>query len=212
MSIINVPRLNVLQGGGVYPFACPVKRINEGHDVSRFLRSKAYHDLMLFLLQLNRAMFPCRISDPATKEQTARVWNIDAPELILSDTVRHIRALLVELNAIIDDVPPDPGPRRFGNVSFRRWYDTVEAQLPTLLSRYLPERVLSFPTSSDVAPQTELLSYLLGAFGSSQRLDYGTGHELSFLAFLGCIWKLGGFSDDSAEDEERGIVLGIIEP
>ncbi|KAL8664882.1 MAG: hypothetical protein Q9202_002744 [Teloschistes flavicans] len=157
-------------------------------------------------------MFPCRISDPATKEETARVWNIDAPELILSDTVRHIRALLVELNAIIDDVPPDPGPRRFGNVSFRRWYDTVEAQLPTLLSRYLPERVLSFPTSSDVAPQTELLSYLLGAFGSSQRLDYGTGHELSFLAFLGCIWKLGGFSDDSAEEEERGIVLGIIEP
>lgn len=211
MSII-VPRLSVLQASEVCSFTSPVKRINQGHDVSRFLRSKAYHDIMVFLLQLNRAVFACRLSDPATEERTARIWKIDSPQLILSETVRQIRALLVELNAIIDDVPPDPGPRRFGNVSFRRWYDAVEGQLPTLLSRYLPERVLSFPTSSVITPKIELQLYLLGALGSPQRLDYGTGHELSFLAFLGCIWKLGGFNSCSAEDEERGIVLGIIEP
>ncbi|KAL9582164.1 MAG: hypothetical protein Q9212_003454 [Teloschistes hypoglaucus] len=209
---ITVPRLGVLQASGVCSFTYPVKRINEGHDVSRFLSSKAYHDIMVFLLQLNRAMFPCRLSNPVTEQRTARSWKINSPKLILSETVRQIRALLVDLNAIIDDVPPDPGPRRFGNVSFRRWYNTVEAQLPTLLSRYLPERVLSFPTSSVVVPRIELQSYLLGALGSPQRLDYGTGHELSFLAFLACIWKLGGFNTCSAEDEERGIVLGIIEP
>jgi serine/threonine-protein phosphatase 2A activator len=54
----------------------------------------------------------------------------------------------------------------------------------------------------------------MGAFGSSQRLDYGTGHELSFLVFLGCLWKLGGFTKETSEDGalERSIVLGIIEP
>ncbi|KAJ2903948.1 hypothetical protein MKZ38_009112 [Zalerion maritima] len=60
----------------------------------------------------------------------------------------------------------------------------------------------------------ELRSYFTGSFGSKQRLDYGTGHELSFLAFLGCLWKLGVF-DSAAEEEEqtsRQIVLGILHP
>jgi len=65
------------------------------------------------------------------------------------------------------------------------------------------------PTALD-----ELRHYLVGAFGSAQRLDYGTGHELSFLAFLGCLWKLGGFADGGADDGEveRSIVLGVVEP
>ncbi len=41
----------------------------------------------------------------------------------------------------------------------------------------------------------ELKPYFIGSFGSPQRLDYGTGHELSFLAFLACLWKLGCFND-----------------
>ncbi|CAD6499782.1 BgTH12-03895 [Blumeria graminis f. sp. triticale] len=54
----------------------------------------------------------------------------------------------------------------------------------------------------------------MGSFGSSQRLDYGTGHELSFLAFLGSIWKLGGFSDEEAETmtTSRNIVICVMEP
>jgi hypothetical protein len=36
------------------------------------------------------------------------------------------------------------------------------------------------------------------------------------LAFLGCVWKLGGFqseiADQSSIDISRSIVLGIIEP
>jgi serine/threonine-protein phosphatase 2A activator len=59
----------------------------------------------------------------------------------------------------------------------------------------------------------EVASYLLGSFGSSQRLDYGTGHELNFIAFLGCLWKLGHFKDGiQGGDIEREIVLLIIQP
>ncbi|KAL8951529.1 MAG: hypothetical protein Q9222_002500 [Ikaeria aurantiellina] len=129
-----------------------------------------------------------------------------------SETVNRTRELLKDLEGVIDEVPPDPGPRRFGNVSFRQWYTTIEALLPVLLQRHLPARIMSFKKASDVGPESELQSYLLGAFGSAQRLDYGTGHELSFLAFLGCLWKLGGFNTSAVMDEARGIVLGIIEP
>ncbi|EQK97380.1 phosphotyrosyl phosphatase activator [Ophiocordyceps sinensis CO18] len=63
------------------------------------------------------------------------------------------------------------------------------------------------------AARQEVASYLLGAFGSPQRLDYGTGHELSFLAFVGCLWKLGFFKDaKQGGDIEREIVLSVIEP
>ncbi|KAL9603818.1 MAG: hypothetical protein Q9219_000927 [cf. Caloplaca sp. 3 TL-2023] len=80
------------------------------------------------------------------------------------------------------------------------------------MQRYLPHVIFSLKALSNVRAEAELGPYFLGAFGSAQRLDYGTGHELSFLAFLGCIWKLGGFESSSSGNEERGIVLGIIEP
>jgi serine/threonine-protein phosphatase 2A activator len=38
--------------------------------------------------------------------------------------------------------------------------------------------------SDGVDANAELKEYLLGSFGSPQRLDYGTGHELSFVAFI----------------------------
>lgn len=65
----------------------------------------------------------------------------------------------------------------------------------------------------DGKAKEEVSLYLLGGFGSVQRLDYGTGHELSFVAFLGCLWKLGFFKDGEQGGEiEREIVLKIIEP
>jgi len=40
------------------------------------------------------------------------------------------------------------------------------------------------------AALVEITSYFTGAFGSGQRLDYGTGHELSFAAFLCTLFLL----------------------
>jgi serine/threonine-protein phosphatase 2A activator len=47
---------------------------------------------------------------------------------------------------------------------------------PRLLRTVLPKE--SHPAL------VEILPYFVGSFGSAQRLDYGTGHELSFAAFL----------------------------
>lgn len=213
------PSLPVLDSTQPHTFIKPLKKINEGHDVPTFLVSKAYSDIVSFLLQLNRAMFPCSISNSNTEPRISQVWELGSSErLYVSRDVESLIALLDRLNSIIDEVPPDPGPRRFGNVSFRRWYEVVESQIAGMLPSYLAPNVISFPHASEVSAIDELRSYFLGSFGSAQRLDYGSGHELSFLAFLGCIWKLGGFrhpSSPSSEEipagnEERAIVLHVI--
>lgn len=213
-SVSSAPSLDVLDLSKGHTFIKPLKKINEGHDVPIFLTSKAYSDIMIFILQLNRAMFPLYVQKPESdQKKEVHTWDLGSPEVVFSETVLRLRSLLEALGRIIDEVPLDTGPRRFGNVSFRKWYQKVEEQSTNLLSQYLPDTILAYASErgADASPQDEISSYLLGSFGSAQRLDYGSGHELSFLAFLGCIWKLGGFNTSDFGNEERGIVLGIID-
>ncbi|KAH7074320.1 serine/threonine-protein phosphatase-like protein 2A activator 1 [Paraphoma chrysanthemicola] len=205
----HIERLDPVQG---HLFAVPVKRIHDGGDVTFFLATQAYADIMTFIFQLNTAMLPRKIVDADSHAQTAREWTLNSTAVPRPSIVQSLTKLLETLTATIDEAPPDPGPRRFGNVSFRDWYHLVNQRVPALLGEHIPSEVLDFKTTSEVSARAELEAYLTGSFGSSQRLDYGTGHELSFLAFLGCLWKLGAFPDSNDGDIERAIVLGIIEP
>ncbi|TVY58604.1 Serine/threonine-protein phosphatase 2A activator 1 [Lachnellula cervina] len=206
-SSISLPVLDMSQP---HTFLKPAKRINEGHDVPAFLTSRAYSDIGVFIMQLNIAMCPRKSSESGG----TRTWQLDGTN-VLSGPVQQLRELLQKIDSIIEEAPPDTGPRRFGNVSFRKWYEILESRVQALLETHLPRAVLDVSASSDgTSVLEELTPYLLGGFGSAQRLDYGTGHELSFLAFLGCIWKLGGFSTEKSQDGEleRSLVLGVIEP
>lgn len=202
--------LPVLDSSQIHSFVTPGKKIHEGHDVPQFLTSRAYGDIGIFVMQLNMSMCPRKIS----ASDQIQTWQLDSL-ISFSDPVRKLQDLLKSIDAIIEEAPPDTGPRRFGNISFRKWFEILESRVQTLLETYLPKEVLQFPSSSNGSSVLdELTPYLLGGFGSSQRLDYGTGHELSFLAFLGCIWKLGGFSKGYIKDGslERSIVIGVVEP
>jgi serine/threonine-protein phosphatase 2A activator len=185
-----------------HTFMKPVKRIHDGPDVTSFLTSLAYRDLMTFILQLNRSVVPRKIlQGDKTRTET---WQLDSNDIASSAPIQKLRRLLSKLENLIQEASPDTGPRRFGNVSFRKWYDLVEQQSRSLLQEYL---------QPDLEPAFEELElYLLQSFGSSQRLDYGTGHELSFMAFLAGLWKVGYFSATDTEAEARGIVLGVFEP
>lgn len=202
--------LSMIDKASPHTFIKPAKRINEGHHVRQFLSSKAYRDIGLFVMQLNIAMCPRK--SPSGQVQT---WQLDS-DTQLPASVLKLQKLIGDINTIVDVVPPDTGPRRFGNVSFRKWVDILDLRKDELLQTYLPQVILDLnPSFSDgVSAIDEITPYLMGSFGSAQRLDYGTGHELSFLAFLGCIYKLGGFEKDDSGDGslERGVVIGIIEP
>lgn len=192
-----------------HAFVEPSKKINESQDVSTFLCTKAYVDIMTFLLQLNRSMFPAKSPDGSV-----RTWPLNSGAVEFSAPIRQLQGLLSKLEAMIEEAPPDKGPRRFGNISFRKWCQIVESRASDLLEGCLSPEVLQTKSVDENGPdvKAELKAYLLGSFGHSQRLDYGTGHELSFLAFLGGIWKLNGFPKTSPGVEERAIVLGVIQP
>jgi serine/threonine-protein phosphatase 2A activator len=209
----QIPPFEVLDAAKEHAFAAPVKCINEGSDLSVFLSSHAYRDILAFIMHLNRSMFP--LMDPAAarpNESPIRTFPLDEPSLDPQPMVISLQGLLRELDELIDRAPPDPGPRRFGNISFRKWSGMLEEQSASLLQKHLPSRVLEFKHAGSDGPREELRPYLLGSFGSPQRLDYGTGHELSFLAFIGCIWKLGGFGTNPSQEDMRHIVIGIIQP
>lgn len=183
-------------------FTKPVKKIHDGPDVSFFLTSMAYRDIMTFMLQLNRSVVPRkRKLDGKEIHQT---WQLGSKDVVYSNPVKSLRKLLNSLEALIAEAPPETGPRRFGNVALRTWFNLVEKNLREYFSQCFSSEVL--------AASDELESYLLGSFGSPQRLDYGTGHELSFLAFLGGLWKMNFFESTDPGVEERGIVLGVFEP
>ncbi|CAI7678036.1 unnamed protein product [Penicillium manginii] len=201
--------LPTLDSSASHNFLKPVKKIHESQDVAPFLTSKGYTDIMTFALQLNRSMFPEKLADG-----TSQPWPLNTDEVQFSAPVRQLQELLSKLEDLIQEVPPDSGPRRFGNISFRKWHEVLEERASSLLKECLPAEILERPSSDadGVTAEAELKAYFLGSWGSGQRLDYGTGHELSFLAFLGSIWKLNGFPKSSPGVEERAIVLGVIEP
>ena len=55
------------------------------------------------------------------------------------------------------------------------------------------------PTDDLAKAKIELAPYLLDAFGSYERIDYGTGHELNFFVFLFCIFRIGIFKKEDFE-------------
>ncbi|GIZ39066.1 hypothetical protein CKM354_000245800 [Cercospora kikuchii] len=198
--------LEKVQDKAQHRYKKPTKQINDGDDLTFFFTSTAYRDLTIWLLQLTRAMFPVKASDGKATATT-----LDTP-LSFSAQVLALRALLDDLLRFIDRAPPDTGPRRFGNVAFRKWFQLVDEEASALLQKhlatFLPVLLEASAEEADATLLSELKVYLLGSFGSAQRLDYGTGHELSFLALLGSLWKLNFFG----AGEETTIVVGIVQP
>lgn len=220
MEAIPQRILPTLDPSAGHTFTEPVKRIHTHEDVPTFLTTKAYTDIMTFLLQLNRSMFPSQQADGSVQS-----WPLNSDAIQYSAPVRQLQQLLSSLEMIIQEAPPDTGPRRFGNVSFRKWFQIVESRASGLLEEYLSTPGWSSDSSTSTSAggggggggytytaKQELLAYFLGSWGSAQRLDYGTGHELSFLAFLAGVWKLNGFAKVEPGVEERAIVLGIVQP
>lgn len=53
----------------------------------------------------------------------------------------------------------------------------------------------------------ELGEYLKDAFGNATRIDYGTGHESNFVAFLCCLYVLGAVGN-----EDLGVLVARVFP
>jgi len=231
---MTFPTLEVLDLANAAPtFSAPTKCINNGSDVARFLRSMAYHDIGIFLMQLNRSVVPHKsdsgvktfplpqdtcssplapLAPPPENAPLATDSYAPPPPRPLPEPIQRLQQLLERVRSYMAEAPPDTGPRRFGNISFRTWHALLGQRTSDLLDEFIIPRL----SPAAVPAKAEIEAYFLGSFGSSQRLDYGTGHELSFLAFLGCLWKLDyfdiGATQDAATETSRHIVLNVLEP
>lgn len=90
---------------------------------------------------------------------------------------------------MIHDTPCIDQPMRFGNKAFRTWLDCIIASAKTDLQSF--SNAEGFERA---IPEIEI--YLIESFGQYERLDYGTGHELNFVAFLFCMFKVGVFMQE----------------
>ncbi|CAM9247107.1 unnamed protein product, partial [Hapterophycus canaliculatus] len=103
--------------------------------------------------------------------------------------VGRIIGMLRQMGSWVDDIPPIDEPMRFGNKAFRLWYQKFEQEAGGMMD------VLLQGTGQEAAAM-ELVPYFLVSFGHPSRIDYGTGHETSFVVWLCCLFKLGALTQE----------------
>ncbi|KAJ3261967.1 Serine/threonine-protein phosphatase 2A activator 2 [Boothiomyces macroporosus] len=156
----------------------PKREILTKSDLERFQTSETYEKYMGFITKLNEAVVDKPLDYSADK----------------SDNITFLMELLDKLKAWVDEIPPaDVGLSRFGNPSFRKWHDKLSEKHLELLT-IVPEDY-----------KTEVGTYLLASFGDYKRIDYGTGHEASFMCFLLCLQHLGLIK----EEDYPALVLSV---
>lgn len=134
-------------------------------------RSEAYYDIIGFINSISNSVQG--IKNTVYLEQIP--------------VVQNLLHLFEKLSKMVDETPPIDQPQRFGNKAYRDWFDKLQLQAKDLLADVLPE---------DLHPAiTEVVVYFTESFGNKTRIDYGTGHELSFIMFLCCLFKIGALTE-----------------
>lgn len=184
-------------------FVTPIKLINEKSDMEKWVSSTTFFLLIEFVQQLNDHIKDVSFSD------TRKKYGLDSEfkQENIKKIPSRIQAILDALNSIhqlIKDIPPLETPQRFGNLAFRTLIERVEAIsmeihadiITTALNDDLPEGCNETVLEASVI---ELLPYFNQCFGHKTRLDYGSGHELSFIAWLMVLWRLHFIIKDDFE-------------
>ena len=173
------------------------KAIRNESDVAHWLASSTCHNLLSMLGDIAKAS--CGNPIEKTKKNSSNSSE---------DTRGPVEAVVAQLNNISHLVslhPPVKQPQRYGNTAFRGWLNAVEKEASKSMASLL-ERVASFKAFSS-EHQTilinELSTYWKISFGNSTRIDYGTGHEASFLMLLYCLGKLNILELDPTKVENH---------
>lgn len=156
----------------VHEFKVPEKKILEGDTLIEFQESDVYKEILQFIFTLQKSV------------QGTQMSTTDLPDCLLP-----LYNLIKKYEAMIDDFPAIEQPMRFGNKAFKTWLDKINEDFDEDIKTVLKTEDLQRATP-------ELKVYLVESFGHIVRFDYGTGHELSFLAFLMCLYKIGLYTDE----------------
>lgn len=134
-----------------------MKRIKSENDLTVWHQSPAFFKLQNFLEKLFESLKSRKLSEIPTK--------------VSNENCRVLSSLLEKVSVAVEEIKPvaeEGGRQRYGNKSFR----ILINQINEISMKDLPNDFLQ-----------KLFS---ASFGDSTRIDYGTGHELSFIIFVMC--------------------------
>lgn len=169
-------------------FSQPTKCIYDASDLPNFQKSIAFerlHNVINLIIKkvkgtaLPRNVFDLSLVTRADVSSSSKEAENDVQKSFTEAGLAVIE-IIEAFNKLLNETPPLEGPRRFGNMARREWQDKMEASTKPLLNKLTKDEDL----------RQELEHYLVNSFGSPIRLDYGSGHELSFIAFLGGLIEL----------------------
>jgi serine/threonine-protein phosphatase 2A activator len=152
-----------------FRFEKPKCRILSPKDHQTFLSSPTYELVLSWVFNL---------SDSVKSKPLAPVNSGKLPP-----TVTRICSVLSSIQTSIDLNPPAHTGSRFGSPAFRGFHDHLVIRSSSTYSSSLE--------IADEGVIEEVSTYLINSFGSRERLDYGSGHELNFMMWLLCLYRLG---------------------
>ncbi|MCJ1398547.1 Serine/threonine-protein phosphatase 2A activator 2 [Xylographa trunciseda] len=168
LPVQETPTLSPPPSIDTFSFFEPTRRILSPRDHELFLKSPCYSLVLAFVFSLSEACANTKISAIDVTTQ---------PPIIQS-----ILKILSSISIQVERNPPkDQGASRFGNPSFRDFFDAVSTclhQLHECLEGIAPKATL------------EVSTYLQHSLGSRARIDYGSGHELNFILWLLCLNRI----------------------
>ncbi|KAL6184139.1 hypothetical protein ACLB2K_045543 [Fragaria x ananassa] len=149
-----------------FHFQPPSKRIQTPDDLRRFHDSDSGKHFLGFVVALSQSIHSNKISDPCHE----------------SPVTASIVSILETLIQWVHEIPPTQQAARYGNVSYRVWHDRLVQNSPDLMLKFLPPHLQ--PSTVEIVP------YFTDSFGNPSRIDYGTGHETNFAAWLYCLARM----------------------
>lgn len=154
----------------------PKREILSPMDMQKWKKSQAYHEFIGFINTLNEAAKGHKVSEEISHKSTV---------------IDGLLEMLNKLSVWIDEIPAIQQPQRFGNKAFKTWYTQVQQNSLELTKACL---------ANELHEHAEELSFYLNeSFGNSVRIDYGTGHEMSFAMFLMGLFKIGALKKEDTQ-------------
>ncbi|KAF2349726.1 Phosphotyrosyl phosphatase activator PTPA [Trinorchestia longiramus] len=157
-----------------HEFCIPKREVFIAPDVEKWEKSEAYQDVLGFLTSLNESVRGKSCSSPCHE----------------SDVTLRLLAMLDKMASWLEEFPPVDQPQRYGNKAFKDYYSKLASEAESVVREVVGE--------VHARGSGEASVYLIESVGNSTRIDYGTGHELAFIMFLTCLFKLGALKQEDS--------------